>query len=187
MTGVGLEEMTPPPTMHVPFAVDVPPGWRAVEPPAGQARAAFAAVRDTDPAPGFRPAITIDLERATSDVDYVAVADTAAGRLAAQVAGLVVLDRRTVGGDGPPGIVQLLRLRTEPDDVGEPSLELVQSQVYLGIGLDAARRDTLLVQLTCTSTPAQADVVAAEFEQFVASFRLRREVPETEEEQPDGG
>jgi len=168
------------PTIRLPVAVDLPDGWRAVDPTlTGTGQSAFAAVRDTTPGDtSFTPTITMELDRTTEAPDFVAVADAAAARLAAQVTELVVLDRAPIGSDGPPGLTQVIWLRVPGRD-GAP-LDLVQSQVHLGIGVDTAGRDTLLVQLTCTAQPVQTTAIAGEFEQFVASFRLRP--PSTSEE-----
>ena len=161
-----------PDSIHLPFAVDLPAGWRQVDPTlTGSGQTAFAAVRaGSDPV--FTPTITLEIDRATREPDYVSVADSAAGRLAAQVDEVVVLDRTPIAGDGPRGMTQVLRLRL-PAKAGSSGVELVQSQVHLGIPLDAAGDDVLVVQLTCTSTPHLTAQVAGEFEQFVASFRLR--------------
>ncbi|HEY3631568.1 MAG TPA: hypothetical protein VGL21_11740 [Jatrophihabitantaceae bacterium] len=168
------------PTIRLPVAVDLPDGWRAVDPTlTGTGQSAFAAVRDTIPRDAaFTPTITMELERTAEMPDFVAVADAAAARLAAQVTELVVLDRAPIGADGPPGLTQVIWLRVPGRDGGD--LDLVQSQVHLGIGVDTAGRDTLLVQLTCTAQATHTAVVAGEFEQFVASFRLRP--PSTSEE-----
>lgn len=160
-----------PESIRVPFAVDLPAGWRQIDPTlTGTGQTAFAAVRDSAPGAEFTPTITIDVDRAAQAPDFVLIADSAAGRLAAQVADLVVLDRTPITGDGPPGMTQVLKLRLRPRE-DHAGLELVQSQVHLAIPLGAD--DHLIVQLTCTSTPATTAVVAREFEQFVASFRLR--------------
>ena len=162
-----------PDSIRVPFAVDLPPGWHQVDPAlTGSGQTAFAAVRGDGSDPVFTPTITIELDRAEHEPDFVSVADAAAGRLAAQVDELVVLDRTPIAGDGPHGMTQILRLRL-PSRAGGPAVELIQSQVYLGIALDPGGDDVLVVQLTCTSTPQLTTPVAGEFEQFVASFRLR--------------
>lgn len=162
-------------TIRLPVAVDLPDGWRAVDPAlTGTGQSAFAAVRETSGAK-FIPTITVELDRTSDAPDFLAIADAAAARLAAQVTELVVLDRTPIGSDGPPGMTQVIWLRVPGRDSAE--LDLVQSQVHLGIGIDTAGRDTLLVQLTCTAEPTQTAAVAGEFEQFVASFRLRPRAP----------
>ena len=165
--------MTGASTIRLPVAVDLPPGWRAVDPAlTGTGQSAFAAVRDATPGATFTPTITVELDRTTEAPDFLAIADAAAAQLAAQVSELVVLDRTPIGSDGPPGLTQIIWLRVPGRDGAE--VDLVQSQVHLGIGVDTEGRDTLLVQLTCTAQATQTAVVAGEFEQFVASFRLRR-------------
>lgn len=159
-------------TLRLPFAVDLPAGWRQIDPTlTGSGQTAFAAVRDNLPGAVFTPTITLEVERAAAPPDFVSVADVTAGALAAHAAELVVLDRRLIDAPaplgGPHGITQVLKLRMPGSDV-----ELIQSQVHLGVALGAGG-DTLVVQLTCTSTPDRTPDVAAEFEQFVASFRLR--------------
>jgi hypothetical protein len=165
--------------MRLPVAVDLPSGWRAIDPTlTGTGQSAFAAVRDTLPGAAFTPTITVELDRTSEEPDFVAIADATAARLAAQVAELVVLERTPFGSDGLPGLTQLIWLRVPGRDGAE--LDLVQSQVHLGIGLDTAGRDTLLVQLTCTAEPTLTAAIAGEFEQFVASFRLRPPTPSDE-------
>lgn len=167
------------PTIRLPVAVDLPSRWRAIDPTlTGTGQSAFAAVRETTPGSAFTPTITVELERTAEPPDYVAIADAAAARLAAQALELVVLERAAIGPDGPPGMTQLLWLRVPGRD-GAP-LDLTQSQVHLGIGVDTGGRDTLLVQLTCTAPPSLSTTVAAEFQQFVASFRLRPTTPSEE-------
>ena len=164
------------PTIRLPVAVDLPTGWRPVDPTlTGTGQSAFAAVRNPTPEHTFTPTITVELDRTEEPPDFVAIADAAAARLAARVSDLVVLDRTPIGADGPPGMTQVIWLRLPGSDGAD--LDLVQSQVHLGVGIDVAGCDTLLVQLTCTATPQQTPTVAGEFEQFVASFRLRPPTP----------
>lgn len=181
------------PTIRLPMAVDLPSGWRQVDPGvAGGDHTAFAAVReptpdpvtDTTPRSTFTPTITVELGRTDQSPDFVAISEAAAGRVAAQAAELKVLERAPISSARPPtGMTQIIWMRT-PSSANGPGVELIHSQVQLGIGLDAAGRDTVLVQLTCTSTPQQSRTVAREFEQFVASFRLRPTEP-GRTEQPD--
>lgn len=161
--------------LRVPFAVDLPAGWVQVDPALAESgQTALVAVRDGCTDGLFTPTITLDVDTASSRPDLGAIAEAAAAATADGVHECVVLDRRPLGrtaghaaGGSAHGMAQVLLLR-----LPELPTALVQSQVHLGVALDDDG-NTLVVQLTCTATLDQTAVVAAEFEQFVASLRLR--------------
>jgi hypothetical protein len=150
----------------------VPDGWQAVEPETvGAGGAVFVAIRPhsaQSPGGNFTPNITVSVANRPDSASLLDIADEAVTRLGTTMAELDVLSRQETGG----GVTQVLRIVTPA------GLELAQSQVHLVIPGVHGLGDRVVVELACTSTPAQAAPVVGEFQQFVASFHVRS--PETD-------
>ncbi|MEC3978329.1 hypothetical protein [Amycolatopsis sp. H20-H5] len=164
-------------TVSLPLGFDVPAGWTPVDPAkAGAPGAVFVAVH----AGGhdeFIPNITLSVRQRPDAATIAAIADEAIERLGRSMAGLDVVSRQEVGDAGAPGLTQVLRLRT-----GE-GLDLVQTQVHLTVpAQDPAGR--IVLEIACTATPGRARELAEDFQRFVGTVRLRRDVPTEEGETP---
>jgi hypothetical protein len=160
--------------IDVPLGFDVPDGWQPVDPASvGAGNATVVLVRDGADDAGFRPNITIGVDRRQQQGEVAELADESIDRLTDAVARIDILDRQNVGDHTAPAITQVLRMRTKPGPSG-PARELVQSQVHLVIPLGDTPEDRLVVELACTCLPAQAAAVVPDFQRLVASFHIRQ-------------
>ncbi|POX45974.1 hypothetical protein C3488_27935 [Streptomyces sp. Ru72] len=107
------------------------------------------------------------------------IADESVRRL--QQAGPVEVVKKTEVGtpDAPgltdsPGVVQNLRLSTTLR--GEP-LELLQSQVYLGMEDVKNSAQRVVIELVLTAKPTQLRQVIEDFKDFIRSVRPADEAP----------
>ncbi|MEU6147588.1 hypothetical protein ABZ848_45475 [Streptomyces sp. NPDC047081] len=147
-------------TLPIKISFSLPDGWQAAPPDeVGAPGAAFVALHPAS-VDGFMANITISGRMRSDSASLWQIADESVRRL--QQAGSVEVLKKTEAGtpDAPgltdaPGVVQNLRLSTTLK--GEP-LELLQSQVYLGMEdvKDPGKRVVIEVVLTAKSTQLQA-------------------------------
>jgi hypothetical protein len=162
-------------TVSLPLGFDIPEGWTPVDPAqAGAPGAVFVAVH----AGGhdeFTPNITLSVQQRPDQEPIAEIAEEAVERLGRTMAALDVVRRQEVGDAAAPGFMQVLRVRT-----GEGQ-DLVQTQVHLTVpAADLAGR--VVVEIACTAAPDRARELAPDFQRFVGSVHLRRDVPTEEGE-----
>jgi hypothetical protein len=160
-------------TLPIKISFSLPDGWQAAPPDeVGAPGAAFVALHPTS-AEGFMANITMSGQMRSDSASLWQIADESVGRL--QQAGPVEVLKKTEAGtaDAPgltdaPGVVQNLRISTTLR--GEP-LELLQSQVYLGMEdtKDPAKRVVIEIVLTAKSTQLRA--LIEDFKDFLHTVR----------------
>jgi hypothetical protein len=161
-------------TLPVKISFSLPDGWQPAPPDeVGAPGAAFVALHLAS-MDGFTANITIAGRVRKDSASLWQIADESVRRL--QQAGSVEVVKKTEAGtpDAPgltdaPGVVQNLRLSGTLR--GEP-LELLQSQVYLGMEdvKDPGKR--AVIELVLTAKPSQLQEVIEDFKQFVRTVRL---------------
>ncbi|MFE2097859.1 MULTISPECIES: hypothetical protein [unclassified Streptomyces] len=161
-------------TLPVKISFSLPEGWQAAPPDeVGAPGAAFVALHPASIDGGFTANITIAGRMRNDSATMWQIADESVHRL--EPAGTVeVVKKAEVGTpDIPgltdaPGVIQNLRLHTTLR--GEP-LELLQSQVYLGmedVGNSAKRA---VIELVLTATENQLAEVLDDFKAFLRTVR----------------
>ncbi|MBD0423003.1 hypothetical protein AB0L35_22575 [Streptomyces sp. NPDC052309] len=158
-----------PTSLPIPIEFRLPEGWlpAARQEEAVAADVAFAAVHPR-PDAGFAANITLDGEVASDEAPLEALADRAVQHLRSVADSVVVADRREVGSEDAPGVVQKL---TFSATVGGMCRALVQSQVLLAMAdvRDPHRR--AVIRAVLTSTEGQFPEVVPEFQEFLGSIR----------------
>ena len=154
-------------TLPVKIEFALPEGWQPAPPDeVGAPGAAFVALH-LDSREGFTANITIASRLRDDDADLVAIADESVQRLSE--AGTVRVAKRTqVGTPDSPALTQTLRISSRLH--GLP-LELVQSQVYLGMQDVHDPAKHAVIELALTAKSSQLDEVADDFKTFVRSVR----------------
>ncbi|GGW19988.1 hypothetical protein GCM10018980_26670 [Streptomyces capoamus] len=160
-------------TLPVKISFSLPDGWRSAPPDeVGAPDAAFVALHPAS-IDGFTANITIAGGMRNDSATMRQIADESVRRLG-QAGAVEVTKQEEVGTpDIPgltdaPGVVQNLRLATTLH--GEP-LELVQSQVYLGLEDVDRPSQRAVIELVLTAKPEQLAEVLDDFKQFVRSVR----------------
>ncbi|MEU9371153.1 hypothetical protein AB0D71_42290 [Streptomyces avermitilis] len=160
-------------TLPVKISFSLPDGWQSAPPDeVGAPGVAFVALHPAS-IDGFTANITIAGRLRNDGATMREIADESVQRL--QQAGPVeVIKKQDVGTpDIPgltdsPGVLQNLRLSTTLH--GEP-LELVQSQVYLGLEDVVAPSQRAVIELVLSAKPEQLAAVLDDFKEFVRSVR----------------
>ncbi|MET8030213.1 hypothetical protein [Streptomyces avermitilis] len=160
-------------TLPVKISFSLPDGWQSAPPDeVGAPGVAFVALHPAS-IDGFTANITIAGRMRNDGATMREIADESVQRL--QQAGPVeVIKKQDVGTpDIPgltdsPGVLQNLRLSTTLH--GEP-LELVQSQVYLGLEDVVAPSQRAVIELVLSAKPEQLAAVLDDFKEFVRSVR----------------
>ncbi|WP_181139220.1 hypothetical protein [Streptomyces sp. Ru72] len=166
-------------TLPIKISFSLPEGWRAAPPDeVGAPGAAFVALHPAS-MDGFTANITISGRMRNDSATLWQIADESVRRL--QQAGPVEVVKKTEVGtpDAPgltdsPGVVQNLRLSTTLR--GEP-LELLQSQVYLGMEDVKNSAQRVVIELVLTAKPTQLRQVIEDFKDFIRSVRPADEAP----------
>ncbi|MFH9088409.1 hypothetical protein [Streptomyces sp. NPDC017673] len=160
-------------TLPVKISFSLPDGWRSAPPDeVGAPDAAFVALHPAS-IDGFTANITIAGGMRNDSATMRQIADESVRRLG-QAGSVEVTKQEEVGTpDIPgltdsPGVVQNLRLSTTLH--GAP-LELVQSQVYLGLEDVNRPSQRAVIELVLTAKPEQLAAVLDDFKQFVRSVR----------------
>jgi len=160
-------------TLPVKISFSLPDGWRSAPPDeVGAPGVAFVALHPASLA-GFTANITIAGRMRNDGATMWEIAGESVQRLG-EVGTVQVTKKEEVGTpDIPgltdsPGIVQNLCLSTTLR--GEP-LELVQSQVYLGLEDIHSPSQRAVVELVLTAKPEQLAEVLEDFKEFVRSVR----------------
>lgn len=166
------------------FTVALPDGWEPVDLNAsGTPDLDFAALRVDDLGSPLRPSITAKLFSSDGRPDPQELSERAAADLAARVAELRVLDRRSARPeDAAPSTTQVLQLRIDGEGTAAGAT-LVQVHTFIVVPLRSATGEdsATVVELTATCAPEQLREVGAEFEQFVGTFRLEGAGTDVEE------
>jgi hypothetical protein len=160
-------------TLPIKISFALPDGWKPASPDeVGSPGVAFVALHPAS-IDGFTANITIAGRMRNDGATIGEIAAESVQRLGQ--AGLVeVAKKQHVGpADIPgltdsPGVVQNLRLSTTLH--GEP-LELVQSQVYLGLEDIHRPSQRAVIELVLTAKPGQLADVVEDFKEFVRSVR----------------
>ncbi|TQK96135.1 hypothetical protein FB563_1068 [Streptomyces puniciscabiei] len=160
-------------TLPVKISFSLPDGWRSAPPDeVGAPGVAFVALHPAS-IDGFTANITIAGRMRNDSATMRQIADESVQRLSE--AGTVEVTKQEEVGtpDIPgltdaPGVVQNLRLSTSLH--GEP-LELVQSQVYLGMEDVDRPSQRAVIELVLTAKPTQLEAVLDDFKEFVRSVR----------------
>ncbi|MEW2498273.1 hypothetical protein AB0942_32765 [Streptomyces nodosus] len=160
-------------TLPVKISFSLPDGWRSAPPDeVGAPGAAFVALHPA-PADGFTANITVAGRMRDDAATLREIADESVQRLG-QAGTVQVLKKEEVGTPAipgltdSPGVVQNLRLSTTLR--GEP-LELVQSQVYVGMEDVHHPSRRAVLELVLTAKPEQLPDVLDDFKEFVRSVR----------------
>lgn len=156
--------------LPVPVRLQLPPQWERVDPTAwGVRNAALLAVRrglDDD----YTPTIAVSGDWRTDGATVDQVADESVAKLQAEGASQVELvDRRRVGGDNAPAVLQTIGAVAEIDG---RTFDLQQLQV-VNVLVDvthAERRIVLIYTLSCTY--AQLAAMGREFQQLMATVEV---------------
>lgn len=166
-------------TLPIKISFSLPDGWQAAPPDeVGAPGVAFVALHPAS-MDGFTANITIAGQMRNDSASMWQIADESVRRL--QQAGPVEVIKKAEAGtpDAPgltdaPGVVQNLRLSTTLR--GEP-LELLQSQVYLGMEdvKDPAKR--VVIELVLTAKSSQLGQVIEDFKEFIRTVRPADEDP----------
>ena len=165
--------------LPIKISFSLPDGWQAAPPDeVGAPGVAFVALHLAS-MDEFTANITIAGRMRNDSASLWQIADESVRHL--QQAGPVEVIKKTEAGtpDAPgltdaPGVIQNLRLSTTLK--GEP-LELLQSQVYLGMEdiKDPAKR--VVIELVLTMKPSQFGQVIEDFEKFIRTVRPADETP----------
>ncbi|MFJ8208042.1 hypothetical protein [Streptomyces sp. NPDC096033] len=157
-----------PAPLPVPIEFDLPEGWLPARPDGLDPQAvAFAAVHPR-PDGGFAANITVDGGFPAEEETLEGLAEESVRRLAGSAGPVEVLQRREVGSEDAPALIQRLAFRAV---VGGVRRDLVQSQVYLAMADVADPRRRAVVRLALTATAEQHDEVLGDFQEFVSSVR----------------
>ena len=166
-------------TLPVKISFSLPDGWQAARPDeVGAPGVAFVALHPAS-IDGFTANITIAGRMRNDSAMMWQIAEESVRRL--EQAGTVeVVEKAEVGSpDIPgltdsPGVVQNLRLHTTLR--GEP-LELVQSQVYLGMEDVKNPAERAVLEFVLTAKPTQLDAVIGDFKAFLRTVHPAEEDP----------
>ncbi|MGW4289206.1 hypothetical protein ACWEIK_20025 [Streptomyces sp. NPDC004673] len=165
-------------TLPVKISFSLPDGWEAAPPDAvGAPGAAFVALHPASVDDGFTANITIAGRMRNDSVTMWQIAGESVPRLG-QAGTVEVVEKKEVGTPDIPGltdspaVVQDLRLHTTLR--GEP-LELLQSQVYLGIEDVKNPAKRAVIEFVLTAKPAQIGDVIEDFKTFLRSVRPAEE------------
>ncbi|MFF5017255.1 hypothetical protein [Streptomyces sp. NPDC001165] len=160
-------------TLPVKISFSLPDGWKSAPPDeVGAPGVAFVALHPAS-IDGFTANITIAGRMRNDSATMRQIADESVQRLG-QAGTVEVIKQQEVGTpDIPgltdsPGVVQNLRLSTTLH--GEP-LELLQSQVYLGMEDIERPSQRAVIELVLTAKPGQMAEVLGDFKEFVRSVR----------------
>lgn len=160
-------------TLPVKISFSLPDGWQSAPPDeVGVPGVAFVALHPAS-IDGFTANITIAGKMRNDSATMRQIAGESVQRLG-QAGTVQVTKQEEVGTpDIPgltdaPGVVQNLRLSTTLH--GEP-LELVQSQVYLGLEDVDRPSQRAVIELVLTAKPEQLAEVLDDFKEFVRSVR----------------
>ncbi|GAA3806048.1 hypothetical protein [Streptomyces chiangmaiensis] len=161
-------------TLPVKISFSLPDGWQSAPPDeVGAPGVAFVALHPASIMDGFTANITIAGRMRNDGATMREIAGESVERLG-QAGTVQVTKQEEVGTPelpgltDSPGVVQNLRLSTTLH--GEP-LELVQSQVYLGLEDVDRRSQRAVVELVLTAKPEQLPEVLDDFKEFVRSVR----------------
>ncbi|MCZ0986598.1 hypothetical protein [Streptomyces diastatochromogenes] len=165
-------------TLPVKISFSLPDGWQAAPPDeVGAPGAAFVALHPASVDGGFTANITIAGQMRNDSATMWQIADESVPRL--EQAGTVEVVKKSEVGtpDIPgltdaPGVVQNLRLHTTLK--GEP-LELLQSQVYLGMEDVRNTAKRAVIELVLTAKPSQMAEVLDDFKAFLRTVRPAEE------------
>ncbi|MFD5796537.1 hypothetical protein ACFWIO_24015 [Streptomyces diastatochromogenes] len=165
-------------TLPVKISFSLPDGWQAAPPDeVGAPGAAFVALHPASIDGGFTANITIAGQMRNDSATMWQIADESVPRL--EQAGTVEVVKKSEVGtpDIPgltdaPGVVQNLRLHTTLK--GEP-LELLQSQVYLGMEDVRNTAKRAVIELVLTAKPSQMAEVLDDFKAFLRTVRPAEE------------
>lgn len=154
--------------LPVPVEFRLPEGWESVRPEEwGVQNAAFMAVRRD--APGdYLPILTISGDWRLDHVTLDAIADESVTVAREQADHVEVLDRKEIGSEQAPAILQLLGVRATIDG---RDWQLRQGQVLSGLidVEDPGRRVVVIYTVTCALD--QFDQVGREFQAFMGTVR----------------
>jgi len=154
--------------LPVPVEFRLPEGWEPVRPEEwGVENAAFMAVRRETPG-GYVPILSISGDWRLDYTTLDSIADESVALAQAQADQVEILDRREIGSEEAPAILQLLGVSATID--GRP-WELRQGQVLSGLVdlKDPSRRVVVIYTVTCSAE--QFDVVGREFQAFMSTVR----------------
>ncbi|MEU1475551.1 hypothetical protein ACFYZ8_12950 [Streptomyces sp. NPDC001668] len=157
-------------TLPVPIEFELPTGWRAAPPDeVGAPGAAFIALHPR-PDAGFTANITIDGEYRPDSAALPEMADGSVERLRETGASVILTDRREMGSEEAPGLLQRLAVSTAG---GGTPRDIVQTQVYLSLLDTADPHNRVVIRLVLTSTAVQHRQLLGDFEGFVRTVRPR--------------
>jgi nucleotidyltransferase/DNA polymerase involved in DNA repair len=165
-------------TLPVKISFSLPDGWQAAPPDeVGAPGAAFVALHPLSIDEGFTANITISGRMRNDSATMWDIAGESVQRL--ERAGTVEVVKKAELGtpDIPgltdsPGVLQNLRLSTTLR--GEP-LELLQSQVYLGMEDVKNPAKRAVIELVLTAKPTQLGDVIEDFQEFLRTVRPAEE------------
>ncbi|WP_114423442.1 hypothetical protein [Nocardioides houyundeii] len=154
--------------LPVPVEFRLPEGWEPVRPEEwGVDNAAFMAVRRD--APGdYVPILSISGDWRLDYITLETIADESVELARAQADEVELLDRKEIGSEEAPAILQLLGVNATIDGRG---WELRQGQVLSGLVdvKDPSRRVVVIYTVTCAAE--QFDVVGREFQAFMSTVK----------------
>ena len=154
--------------LPVPVEFRLPDGWEPVRPEEwGVENAAFMAVRRD--APGdYVPILSIAGDWRLDYVTLDTIADESVSLAAAQASSVEILDRKHIGSEEAPAILQLLGVEASVDG---RDWQLRQGQVLSGlVDVDNPEKRVVVIY-TVTCSADQFDVVGREFQEFMSTVR----------------
>ncbi|MEV2217916.1 hypothetical protein AB0H86_41910 [Streptomyces sp. NPDC050997] len=167
-------------TLPVKISFSLPDGWQAAPPDeVGAPGAAFVALHPASIDEGFTANLTVAGRMRNDNATMWDIAAESVQRLG-EAGTVEVVKKSEIGTpDIPgltdaPGVVQNLRLSTTLR--GEP-LELLQSQVYLGMEDVKNSAKRAVIELVLTAKPTQLDDVIGDFKEFLRTVRPADESP----------
>ncbi|MFF2255112.1 hypothetical protein [Streptomyces sp. NPDC058142] len=154
----------------LPLAVEfqLPDGWAPASPETIDSFGVAFAALHPHPDAGFAANITIDEEIPPDNVSLSDLADTSVRRLEQAAESVQLVDRREVGPDDAPALVQRFLLTAA---VNDELRELAQVQVYLPLADTVDPHKYAVIKLALTATTEQLHEVLEEFQDFVRTVR----------------
>ena len=163
-------------TLPLPIRFELPGAeWQPVEPETvGVSNAAFLAARQPLGSSSYRPTITISGDWRNDDADLEQIADESVVKVQQEAGHARLADRRNVGTDEAPAIVQVISAAATIDSELLDLRQLQTVAAYVDTD-DRSRRIVVLYTLSCTAD--QFEAAGHEYQQFMATVRV---VPDDE-------
>ncbi|MGY0017864.1 hypothetical protein [Streptomyces sp. cg35] len=155
---------------QLPTAVDfrLPDGWSPASPETCDSFGVSFAALHPHPDDGFTANITLDGEVPPKGTPLTDLADTSLELLALAAESVHLVDRREVGPEDAPALVQRVVLAAA---VEQARRDLAQTQVYLPLVDADDPQKYAVIKLAMTSTTEQHPEVLEDFQAFVRTVR----------------